>query len=137
MTTTTKALTAAPALRAEQLADWLDAYGSAWEAGDGDAAARRSATMPATTGGRSRRDSRAAQRSRAWSVATNDQREVRFEHTTLAITADRAVVHWRATFTPLLSGARTELDGVFVLRFDERGACIELRGWWLERKFSR
>jgi hypothetical protein len=70
------------------------------------------------------------------SVATNDQREGRFEDTTLAITADGAVVHRRATFTRLLSSVRSELDGVFALRFDKRCTCIELREWWLERELS-
>jgi SnoaL-like domain len=136
MTTTTKALTA-PALSAGQIDGWLDAYGSAWEARDGAAAGRLfghdaiyhwGPFAPPLEG--------SSAISRRWSVATNDQREIRFEHTTLAITADGAVVRWRATFTRLLSSVRTELDGVFVLRFDERCMCIELREWWLERELS-
>lgn len=137
MTTTTKGLTAAPALRSEQLAEWLDAYGSAWEARNGDAVARLFSNDASYHWGpfAPPLEGRSVI-ARRWSVATNDQRDVRFEHTTLGITAERAVVHWRATFTRLLSSVRTELDGVFVLRFDERCTCIELREWWLERELS-
>ena len=45
-------------------------------------------------------------------------------------TAKRAVARWSASLTSASSGARVELDGVFILTFDGSGLCSELREWW-------
>jgi hypothetical protein len=38
--------------------------------------------------------------------------------------------NWRAAFTRIETDKRVELDGIFVLGFDETGLCTELREWW-------
>lgn len=138
MTNTTLASEMTSTLTADQVVGWLDAYGRAWETRDGDAAA-------ALFGDRARYEwgpfapplqGRAAIALR-WAAATCDQRDIRFGHQLLAISGGHAFVHWRATFERLSTGARTELDGVFVLHFSEHGMCTELREWWLERKLPR
>lgn len=118
-----------------QLARWLDAYGRAWEAQDGDRAARLFAAGadyhwgPFDTPLHGRQE--IAQR---WSAATSDQRDIHFEHTPLAIAGDLAFASWRTTFQRLSTGMLCELDGILVLRFAPDGLCSELREWWLAKE---
>ncbi len=125
-------------LTLDWLAGWLDAYGFAWEARDGDAAARLFSARTAYHWGpfETPLEGRVAIAQR-WTAATSDQQNIRFEHTPLAITGDYAFARWRTAFARRGGGARRELDGVFVLRFDEHGMCSELREWWLERALER
>jgi hypothetical protein len=125
-------------LTLDWLAGWLDAYGFAWEARDGDAAARLFSAHAAYHWGpfETPLEGRVAITQR-WTAATSDQQDIRFEHTPLAITADYAFARWRTAFTRRGGDTRTQLDGGFVLRFDEHGMCSELREWWLERALAR
>lgn len=118
----------------EQADAWLTRYGAAWEAADGDAAARLFAEDaqycwgpydPVLTG-------RAAIRDR-WSQATAEQRDVRFAHDVLGIDGDRVFAHWRSTFLRRPDGPPVELDGVFVLDFWQPDLCGRLQEWWLAR----
>jgi hypothetical protein len=65
-----------------------------------------------------------------WSSVTADQRDIDFKSQVVAVNGQRGVAHWSATFTAASTGARVELDGVFVLTFDANGRCSELREWW-------
>ena len=114
-------------------AEWLKAYGAAWEAHDGDAAAALfspEATYcwgpfePPLAG-------RAAIRER-WNAATADQGTVRFSSEVLGVDGHRAFARWRTTIAPA-DGTTTELDGIFVLDFEPDGLCERLQEWWLVR----
>lgn len=120
-------------ISAMELRRWLDAYGAAWEARDGAAAARlfsKAATYHwgpfETLNGRSAI-------ARRWAAATSDQEGIRFEHSPLGAAEGRSFVRWRATFLRLSSRERQELDGIFVLCFAADGTCMELSEWWRER----
>ena len=65
-----------------------------------------------------------------WSSVTADQRDIDFEPQIVAVSGQTGVAHWSATFVSASTGARLELDGVFVLTFAEDGRCSELREWW-------
>jgi hypothetical protein len=65
-----------------------------------------------------------------WSSVTADQRDIDFKSQIISVTGQTGVVHWSATFTAASTGARVELDGIFVLKFDADGRCSELREWW-------
>jgi hypothetical protein len=68
------------------------------------------------------------------SVSTEDvprsQEDITFESRALVVAGDTAVVHWQARFRRVPSGQNVELDGVFVLVFDQAGLCTSLREWW-------
>jgi len=130
-------LTAAPFavhgkdLSSGALGAWLKQYEAAWETRDASAAGRL------FTEGATYRDSayQPVMQGRAaiekyWSTETADQRDVRFESQVIAVNGNTGVAHWTATFKLASSGATVDLDGVFVLEFDESGRCKALREWW-------
>ena len=65
-----------------------------------------------------------------WSSVTADQRDIDFKSQVVAVNGQTGVAHWSATFITASTGARVELDGMFVLTFDAGGRCSELREWW-------
>jgi ketosteroid isomerase-like protein len=65
-----------------------------------------------------------------WTTVTADQRNIDFESRVIAVNGQTGVARWSASLSSAASGARIELDGVFVLQFDQSGLCSELREWW-------
>jgi uncharacterized protein (TIGR02246 family) len=66
-----------------------------------------------------------------WATVTADQRNVEFTSQLIAVTGQQAVARWSARLSSTSSGVRVELDGVFILTFDQKsGLCSELREWW-------
>lgn len=114
------------------VAEWLAAYGQAWETQDADAAAAlftENATYrenPHEEPFKGRTGIHAY-----WSRVTADQRDVSFTSDVITTFDRSAVAHWSAEFVSVSSGARIKLDGVFLLEFDESGLCDALREWWI------
>ena len=110
---------------------WLAGYERAWEERDANRAAAlftenaRYHEMPfdAPKVGRSGIHD-------YWTTVTADQRNVDFKSEIVAVNGQTGVARWSASLTSAASGARVELDGVFVLTFDASGLCTELREWW-------
>jgi uncharacterized protein (TIGR02246 family) len=113
------------------LENWLVRYEQAWESRDAERAAAlftsdaRYHEMPFDTPKLGREGIR-----EYWSTVTADQRDIDFRASVVAINGQTGVARWTATLQSVSSGARIELDGVFVLIFDGNGLCSELREWW-------
>lgn len=113
------------------LEGWLKRYGEAWEQRDPARAAALFTEnapyheMPFDAPKAGRNGIR-----EYWATVTADQRNVRFESQALAVDGRTGVAHWSASLTSASSGVRVELDGAFVLTFDDNGLCSELREWW-------
>jgi uncharacterized protein (TIGR02246 family) len=110
---------------------WLADYESAWENRDADAAAR--IFTPDATYHENPFEAPKAGRAgikEYWSGVTADQREVDFKSDVIAVNGNTGVAHWHAKFKLASNGATLELDGAFVLEFDENGLCQSLREWW-------
>jgi hypothetical protein len=71
-----------------------------------------------------------------WATVTADQRNVDFDSHVVAVNGQTAVARWSATLKSASSGVRVELDGVFVLTFEDSALCSELREWWHVRTSS-
>ena len=115
----------------DSLKNWLEAYGTAWESRNPEAAAALFAEdviYQETPFGEPARG-RAGVRT-YWAAATTNQRDVRFSFEILSVSRHQGIAQWSAEFMRQHAGARVELDGVFVLRFDEQGLCQSLREWW-------
>jgi hypothetical protein len=122
----------AEAISKASVDQWLDAYGKAWETRDADSAAAlfsENATYQENpyeepfSGRTGVRD--------YWSRVTADQRDVSFTSDVITTFGRSAVAHWSARFASVSSGATVNLDGVFLLEFDESGLCSTLREWWI------
>jgi hypothetical protein len=117
-------------LTTSSLETWLKRYKQAWEQRDpAQAAALFTENAPyhempfdAPKAGRAGiRD--------YWATVTADQRNVVFEAHVVAVNGNTGVARWSATLNSAASGARIELDGVFILKLDGE-LCSELREWW-------
>jgi hypothetical protein len=122
--------THAPALTA-----WLARYETAWETRNADLAASLFTTdatyheMPfeaPIVGQKGIRD--------YWARVTADQRDIDFKSRPIVASDRTGVAEWTATFRSESSGATIELNGVFVLEFDDAGRCTSLREWWHVRQ---
>lgn len=122
----------AEAMSGASVVEWLAAYGKAWETRDADAAAAlftENATYQENPheepfNGRTGIHN-------YWSRVTADQRDVSFTSNVITTFGRSAVAHWSARFASVSSGATINLDGVFLLEFDESGLCNTLREWWI------
>ena len=113
------------------LEKWLAGYERAWESRD----AARAAELFTPNASYHEMPFEAPKAGQAgireyWSSVTADQRDIDFKSQVIGVNGQTGVAHWSATFTAASTGARVELDGVFVLTFDENGRCSELREWW-------
>ncbi len=118
-------------LTMSELSNWLDAYGAAWESRDADAAANifsRDATYQVTPY-EEPHVGRDGVRN-YWADVTENQRNVEFEHRAISISGSTGIAHWSASFDVAPDGTKIELNGIFVLDFDEDGKCQRLREWW-------
>jgi ketosteroid isomerase-like protein len=110
---------------------WLERYEQAWESRDADRAVAlftpdaRYHEMPFDAP-----KSGSAGIREYWTRVTADQRDIDFTSSVVAVNGATGVARWSATLRSASSGARVELDGVFVLTFDSSGRCSELREWW-------
>jgi hypothetical protein len=110
---------------------WLARYEQAWEQRDPaqaatlftNAASYHEMPFAAPKAGRSGiRD--------YWATVTADQRDVDFQSHVVAVNGRTGIARWSASLTSASSGVHVELDGVFILQFDDSGLCSELREWW-------
>lgn len=116
---------------AATVGNWLERYGAAWKMRDAAAAGRLFTVdanyleMPFDAPKKGR-----AGIEEYWRGVTADQRDIHFESQVIAVKGNTGVAHWSAKFRLQSNGATVELDGVFVLEFDESGECSSLREWW-------
>lgn len=117
------------------LVDWLARYEAAWETRDAEKAA--SLFTPDATYHEMPFDAPiegAAKIREYWARVTADQRDVDFSSKPVMVDDDTGVAEWSATFRTASTGATIELNGVFVLQFDDAGRCTSLREWWHVRQ---
>jgi ketosteroid isomerase-like protein len=116
------------------LRNWLRAYGSAWEARNAAAASQLFSKdalyfeTPYAEPFRGRDGINAY-----WARVTGDQRDVDFDSEALGFIGRTGVAKWSARFKLASNGAGVELNGVFLLEFDDDGLCTQLREWWHAR----
>ena len=65
-----------------------------------------------------------------WQAVPEGQVGVSFRFRVLAVQSRTVLAHWSASFTRVPTGARVNLDGVFLLEFVDSGLCSSLREWW-------
>lgn len=114
----------------QDLAEWLQTLGRAWETADAELAASLFDTEvvyqetpfdPPLQGFAAVR--------LYWLDNLATQRKVKFEGWVLAVDGDVGVVNWKVEFERVPSGEQVRLDGVSAGRF-RAGKPIEWREWW-------
>jgi len=118
----------------QALKRWLEAYGRAWETRSPQAVGEiftDDATYQETPYEEPLRGRPAIMR--YWSEAVSNQGDIHFNFEIVASTMEVGVAHWSASFNRIKSNTRMEIDGVFLLKFDEDNRCKSLREWWFHR----
>jgi len=111
---------------------WLDAYGAAWEKGEARAASELFSDNAEyyETPFEKPMIGRAAIH-KYWQEGAGDaQRDIHFSYDVTALSANRGLAQWRASFVRVPSGRRVELDGILSAEFDDAGHCRVFREWW-------
>jgi uncharacterized protein (TIGR02246 family) len=115
--------------------DWLAAYGSAWAGRDPEAAASLyadDATYQVTPFDEPLRGRAAIYE--YWAGVAKTEERIQFDYEILAVTAERGIARWRASFTRVPPGLETKLDGIFLIVLDSEGRCRSLHEWWHKRQ---
>jgi uncharacterized protein (TIGR02246 family) len=119
---------------ADTLANWLDAYGHAWETKDPEAVTKLFTEDAAYHEKPFDEPSRGREGiAEYWSEIPETQDEIQFSYDILAVSENRCIAHWHSEFVRIRNGKRVELDGVFLLEYDDEGLCTRLREWWHSR----
>jgi len=114
---------------------WLNAYGSAWENRDPNAAGMlftEDATYQETPFDKPMLGRPAI--IEYWTHVPRTQENIHFNHEIIATTGDMWIVHWSTSFTRIPSNSKVILDGIFVLSFSENNQCKSLREWWVRQE---
>ncbi len=111
---------------------WLDAYGTAWQTGDPEAAVAifsEDAKYYETPFDEPMVGKKAIYN--YWREgAGQSQRDVHFMYQALSVVGNRGVAQWQANFVRVPSSIFVELDGILIADFDEAGQCTVFREWW-------
>lgn len=118
----------------QDLARWLAAYGAAWEGKDVAGVAglfTENALYQETPYAEPFRGRDGI--SDYWASVTADQAEIDFSFETIAVSGSTGVAGWSARFRSIAGDVPVELNGVFVLEFDDADTVSSLREWWHAR----
>ena len=122
---------AAGELSVAELGAWLSGYESAWETKSPDAVAQLFVSGALYYETPYAEPFRGLDGIREyWSNVTADQRDIDFQADIVGTVGNTGIARWSATFTSMSSSAEVELNGVFLLEFDQDGLCAVLREWW-------
>jgi len=119
----------------DAFAAWLAAYKQAWETLDAAASVAlfsEDALYPISpfSSPLVGRDAITAY----WSNVAATQSDVHFDDYILAVTAELGINHGSVSFIRRKTGKLIRLDGIFVVRLNAEGRCLEFRECWEGQK---
>lgn len=119
-----------------QLNDWLERYFHAWVSNEPDEVSALFAEEAVYYYGPFREPGLGREAIvRNWISNPEQQTDVTCEYEALATNSERGIAHWRVTFKPAaLAQERVQLDGILVLRFNDRLECVEHREWYASQE---
>ena len=59
-----------------------------------------------------------------------DHENVQFSYEIFSVNQNIGIAHWSATFTRISTKENVEMDGVFMIKLDEKGLCTEFHQWY-------
>lgn len=68
-----------------------------------------------------------------WLDVPRTQKDVNFESSTIMVKGNTGIARWKASWTNIKDGSRSELDGIFLVTLDEQGLCKEFHQWWVTK----
>ena len=118
-------------MNVDTFTSWLEAYKHAWEIRDPQAAAALF-TSDATYQETPFREPMRGQAAilEYWSAVPQTQQDIRFSYAVLAVTQERGIARWRATYRKTSTHTQIQLDGIFVVTLNDERLCSTFEEWW-------
>lgn len=110
---------------------WLGRYGAAWENRDPEAATKLftpDALYYWTPFGEPKKGREEI--ALAWGEATSRQEDVHFKFEVLAVRDNQGIARWWSSFRRIKTKRRVNIEGIFLVSFNENNLCREFREWW-------
>ena len=113
-----------------KFADWLERFGKAWSDLDADTASRLFSNDVEYYESSLRDPCKSWDEVRdLWSVVPNNQKDVSFKYQIIASLGNLCVANWQVTRTLLPQLSRQSIDGIFVIKLNEKGLCNYFKQW--------
>lgn len=72
-----------------------------------------------------------------WEEVPKSQKDIKFTYRIIAAHENIGVAHWHASFIRLPSEAKAELDGIFMVKLDNKGKCEVFHQWWNSKESEK
>jgi len=60
----------------------------------------------------------------------SDHENIQFSYKILSVNQNIGFAHWSAAFTRISTKENVEMDGVFMVKLDDKGLCMEFHQWY-------
>src|SRR3990167_10295207 len=60
----------------------------------------------------------------------SDHENIQFSYKILSVNQNIGFAHWSAAFTRISTKETVEMDGVFMVKLDDKGLCTEFHQWY-------
>lgn len=69
-----------------------------------------------------------------WKEVPESQRDIKFDFDIITITNSIAIAHWYASFTRTKQNKRAILDGIFLVKLNNKGLATLFKMWWVTKE---
>jgi hypothetical protein len=69
-----------------------------------------------------------------WEEVPTSQKDIKFDFDILSISKNTAVARWHASFTRIKQNKKAVLDGIFLVKLNDKGLATLFRQWWVAKE---
>lgn len=69
-----------------------------------------------------------------WEEVPVSQKDIKFDFDIIAISNNIATAHWHTSFTRTKQDKKAILDGIFLIRLNNKGLCTLFKQWWIAKE---
>lgn len=69
-----------------------------------------------------------------WKEVPTSQKDIKFDFDIITITNNIAITHWHASFTRIKQNKQAVLDGIFLVKLNNKGLATLFKQWWVAKE---
>ena len=69
-----------------------------------------------------------------WENVPQSQKDIKFAFDIISATENIGIAHWCASFTRIKQSKRSVLDGIFLVKLNNKGLCTLFKQWWVTKE---
>lgn len=69
-----------------------------------------------------------------WKEVPETQMDIHVNYDIISFEGNLGVAHWTAKFTRKNKNTKAHLDGIFIVKLNDEGLCVEFKQWWLSKE---